>query len=66
MMFPKKKQNRFQLAFKKKEISVYIPMEEYLIDDLDIPTRSDTQKNFTLETIQAEKTGTSGDSIEQL
>ena len=42
MMLPKKKQNRFQLSFKEKEGPVYIPMEQYLIDDLDIPTRSDT------------------------
>ena len=44
MMLPKKKQNRFQLSFKAKEVPVYIPMEEYLMDDLDIPTRSDTYK----------------------
>ena len=43
-MLPKKKQNRFQLSFKAKEVAVYIPMEEYLMDDLDIPTRSDTYK----------------------
>ena len=43
MMLPKKKQNRFQLSFKAKEVPVYIPME-YLMDDLDIPTRSDTYK----------------------
>ena len=44
MMLPKKKQNRFQLSFKEKEVPVYIPMEQYLVDDLDIPTRSDTYK----------------------
>ena len=38
-MFPKKKQNRFQLSFKTKEVPVYMPMEEFLMDDLDIPTR---------------------------
>jgi len=43
-MFPKKKQNRFQLSFKTKEVPVYMPMEEFLMDDLDIPTRSDTYK----------------------
>ena len=43
-MLPKKKQNRFQLSFKAKEVPIYIPMEEYLMDDLDIPTRSDTYK----------------------
>ena len=44
MMLPKKKQNRFQLSFKAKEVPVYMPMEEFLMDDLDIPTRSDTYK----------------------
>ena len=44
MMLPKKKQNRFQLSFKEKKVPVYIPMEQYLMDDLDIPTRSDTYK----------------------
>ena len=44
MMLPKKKQNRFQLSFKAKEVPIYMPMKEYLMDDLDIPTRSDTYK----------------------
>ena len=44
MMLLKKKQNRFQLSFQAKEVPVYMPMEEYLMDDLDIPTRSDTYK----------------------
>ena len=44
MIFPKKKQNRFQLSFKEKEVAVYMPMVEYLMDDLDIPTTSDTYK----------------------
>ena len=44
MMLPKKKQNRLQLSFKAREVPVYMPMEEYLMDDLDIPTRSDTYK----------------------
>ena len=44
MMLPKKKQNRFQLSFKEREVPVYLPMEEFLMDDLDIPTRSDTYK----------------------
>ena len=44
MMLPKKTQNRFQLSFKAKEVPVYIPMEEFLMNDLDIPTRSDTYK----------------------
>ena len=43
-MLPKKKQNRFQLSFKAKEVPAYMPMEEFLMDDLDIPTRSDTYK----------------------
>ena len=37
MMLPKKTQNRFQLSFKAKEVPVYIPMEEFLMNDLDIP-----------------------------
>ena len=44
MMLPKKKQNRLQLFFKAKEAPAYMPMEEYLMDVLDIPTRSDTYK----------------------
>lgn len=44
MMLPKKKQNRLQLSFKAKEVPVYMPMEECLMDDLDIPTRSDSYK----------------------
>ena len=44
MMLPKKKQNRFQLSFKAKEVPVYMPIEEYLMDELNIPTRSDTYK----------------------
>ena len=44
MMLPKKKQNRFQLSFKAKEVPVYIPMGEFLMNDLDIPSRSDTYK----------------------
>ena len=43
-MFQKKKQNRFQLSFNSKEVPVYMPMEEFLMEDLDIPTRSDTYK----------------------
>ena len=43
-MFPKKKQNRFQLSFKAKEVPAYMPMKEFLMDNLDIPTRSDTYK----------------------
>lgn len=44
MIFPKKKQERFQLSFKKKEVPIYIPMEEFLMKDLGIPTRSDVYK----------------------
>jgi hypothetical protein len=44
MILPKKKQNRFQLPFKAKEVPVYMQREEFLMDDLDIPTRSDTYK----------------------
>jgi len=44
MLFPKKKQNRFQLSYKEKEVPIYMPMEEFLMKDLGIPTRSDTYK----------------------
>ena len=44
MMFPRKKQNRFQLSFKEKEVPVYKEMEDFLVEDLCIPTRSDTYK----------------------
>ena len=44
MMLPKEKQNRFQLSFKAKEVPVYMPMEKFLMDDLDIPIRTDTYK----------------------
>lgn len=44
MLFPKKKQNRFQLSYKAKELPIYLPMEEFLMQDLGIPTRSDTYK----------------------
>ena len=43
-MFPKKKQQRFQLSFKEKEVPLYLPMEEFLMDDLGICTRSDAYK----------------------
>ena len=44
MMFPKKKQNSFQLSFKEKEVPLYLPMEAFLMEDLGICTRSDTYK----------------------
>ena len=44
MIFPKKKQNRFQMSFKEKEVPLYMMMEEFLMEDLGIPTRSDTYK----------------------
>ena len=65
MMLLKKKQNRFHLSFKAKEVPVYIPMEEYLMDDLDIPTRSDTYK-IALKNLYRERTGTLGDGMKQI
>ena len=44
MLFPRKKQNRFQLSFKGKEVPIYLPMEKYLMKKLGITTRSDTYK----------------------
>lgn len=32
------------MSFKEKEVPVYRPMEEYLMDKLKIPTKSDTYK----------------------
>ena len=55
MMLPKKKQNRFQLSFKAKEIPVYMPMEEFLMDNLDIPTRSDTSVSYTHLTLPTKR-----------
>ncbi len=43
-MFPKKKQNRFQLSYKEKEVPIYLPMEKFLMEDLGIATRSDMHK----------------------
>ena len=44
MMFPKTKQNRFQLSFKQKEVPIYLPMEEFLKDDLRLTCRNEVYK----------------------
>tara|TARA_Y100001968_G_scaffold14044_1_gene11372 strand:+ start:2148 stop:2336 length:189 start_codon:yes stop_codon:yes gene_type:complete len=44
MLIPRTKQNRFQLSYKKKEVPILIPMEESLMEDLGIATRSDLHK----------------------
>ena len=36
--------NRFQMSYKAKEVPIYTPMEQFLMDDLVIPTRSDVHK----------------------
>ena len=38
------KANRFQMSYKTKEVSIYVPMEEFLMEDLGIATRSDVHK----------------------
>jgi len=55
MLFPKKKQNRFQLSFKEREVPLFGPMEEFLMDDLGIPTRSDTYKTALKHLYQQRK-----------
>lgn len=40
---PKSKQ-RFQMSYKEKEVRMYMEMEEALMEDLCIPTRSDLHK----------------------
>jgi hypothetical protein len=44
MQQPKTRANRFQMSYKAKEVPIYGPMEEFLMDDLGIPTRSDVHK----------------------
>ena len=44
MLFPPKNKSKFCMSFKQKEIPVYNTMEEWLMDDLKIPTRSDVYK----------------------
>ena len=43
MLFPTNK-SKFCMSFKEKEIPVYETMEEYLMKDLKIPTRTDLYK----------------------
>jgi hypothetical protein len=38
------KANRFQMSYKAREVPIYAPMEEFLMDDMGIPTRSDVHK----------------------
>ena len=42
-IFPKK-QNRFQMSYKEKEVDLFLQMEESLMEDLGIPTRCDLHK----------------------
>ena len=32
------------MSYKQKEVPIYIPMEEYLMENLGIPTRADVHK----------------------
>jgi len=36
--------NRFQMSYKAKEMPIYMPMEEFLMEDLGIATRCDVHK----------------------
>ena len=42
-IFPKK-QSRFQMSYKKKEVELFSNMEKSLMEDLGIPTRCDLHK----------------------
>ena len=44
MMFPKTKQNRFQLSFRQKKVFIHLPMEEFLKKDLHITCRNKAYK----------------------
>ena len=44
MLFPKKKQNRYQLSCKEKEVPIYYPMLDYFMDDLQLVNKSDVYK----------------------
>ncbi len=44
MLFPPKNQSKFCMSYKQKEVPIYIPMEEYLMENLGIPTRADVHK----------------------
>jgi hypothetical protein len=44
MQIIKPKANRFQMSYKAKEVPIYGPMEDFLMEDLGIPTRSDVHK----------------------
>lgn len=44
MLFPPKNQQKFCMSYKTKEVPIYIPMEEYLMESLGITTRCDTYK----------------------
>ena len=41
MLIAKPTQNRFQLSFKKKEVPIFHKLENDLMEDLGIPTKSD-------------------------
>jgi len=56
-MFPKK-QNRFSMSYKEKEVPIYIPMENTLMNDLGIATRSDLHK-YCIKTVHNLRTAAS-------
>lgn len=46
----KTKQNRFQMSYKKKESPIYEKMENFLMEDLGLFTRSDVHK-YCIKTV---------------
>ena len=44
MLFPPKNQQKFCMSYKNKEAPIYLLMEEYLMKNLGITTRSEIHK----------------------
>ena len=44
MLFPPKNRSKFTMSYKAKEVPIYLPMEQYLMDDIGIATRCDLHK----------------------
>jgi hypothetical protein len=44
MLFPPKNQQKFCMSYKNKEVPIYLPMEEYLMKNPGITTRSEIHK----------------------
>ena len=44
MLFPPKNLRKFCMSYKEKEVLIYLPMEEYLMENLGITTRCEVHK----------------------